>query len=299
MGNNLGSSSLAAPTTFATATAANSVKHEVSSDEDVAIDLSCVGYKLSECRLGIAAGNELPAASAAEAVSGDQNSLSNNSNGANGKKRRPKKYQCPYCWVALSNTGQFRGHIRIHTGERPFKCDQANCEKTFTRNEELTRHKRIHTGQRPFACQLCDKRFGRKDHLKKHTRTHERHARTLSAMSDSSSSPVESDAHSPEHQHTQTTHHHSHLQPMQSPQQPTLPTTIPVTQFDNPHQFITHQQPGLAIANSLQHHHQQQQLMYQSPPQLTSDQLNLIYQIGYQGNALEQQDYQSTGLCGY
>lgn len=90
------------------------------------------------------------------------------------KKSRPKKYQCPYCWVALSNTGQFRGHVRIHTGERPYKCDQPFCQKTFTRNEELTRHKRIHTGQRPYACQLCAKRFGRKDHLKKHTRTHEK-----------------------------------------------------------------------------------------------------------------------------
>lgn len=98
------------------------------------------------------------------------------------KKPRPKKYPCPYCWVALSNTGQFRGHIRIHTGERPYKCDQPSCQKTFTRNEELTRHKRIHTGQRPYACQLCNKRFGRKDHLKKHTRTHEKHAQKQTSV---------------------------------------------------------------------------------------------------------------------
>lgn len=101
------------------------------------------------------------------------------------KRSRPKKFSCPLCWVKLSNVGQFNGHIRIHTGERPFRCDYATCGKSFTRNEELTRHKRIHTGMRPFKCIKCQKCFGRKDHLKKHLKTHDKHDNSLNVTGQS------------------------------------------------------------------------------------------------------------------
>ena len=88
------------------------------------------------------------------------------------KSTRSKKYQCPYCSVACDNTGQLRGHLRCHTGERPFACKVHGCTRKFARNEELTRHKRIHSGVRPFLCTTCNKSFGRKDHLQKHCKTH-------------------------------------------------------------------------------------------------------------------------------
>eukprot|EP00058_Branchiostoma_floridae_P015353 XP_002600841.1 hypothetical protein BRAFLDRAFT_121121 [Branchiostoma floridae] len=90
-----------------------------------------------------------------------------------GKRKRPeKKFPCPYCTVSCANNGQLKGHLRVHTGERPYPCDHPGCGRAFARNEELTRHRRIHTGVRPYPCTECGKAFSRKDHLTKHAKTH-------------------------------------------------------------------------------------------------------------------------------
>ena len=44
-------------------------------------------------------------------------------------------------------------HMRQHTGDKPFKCDQ--CEYRTGDHNSLRRHKMRHNGERPYKCSLC------------------------------------------------------------------------------------------------------------------------------------------------
>lgn len=81
------------------------------------------------------------------------------------------KTNCKKCGIEINNE-QLSGHMKMHSGEKPYKCTHVGCYKSFARNEELTRHKKIHSGIKSYICHICRKGFGRKDHLTKHQKTH-------------------------------------------------------------------------------------------------------------------------------
>ena len=52
--------------------------------------------------------------------------------------------------------------------DRPFKCPEVDCWKSFKSSNGLYYHKRTHT--KPFICKVCDERFAQKQQLLNHGR---------------------------------------------------------------------------------------------------------------------------------
>ena len=81
-----------------------------------------------------------------------------------------KPYNCDVCKQSFRTKNNLNYHKKTHSDVRAYKCN--NCNHAFIDKGGLNQHRRIHSGERPFKCKICEKAFTQSGNFIRHKKIH-------------------------------------------------------------------------------------------------------------------------------
>uniref|UniRef100_A0A3B4AX77 C2H2-type domain-containing protein n=1 Tax=Periophthalmus magnuspinnatus TaxID=409849 RepID=A0A3B4AX77_9GOBI len=97
--------------------------------------------------------------------------LSTHMLGKHGVGQRKEKFECELCERSFSEKWALNNHMKLHNGEKPYKCAWPSCHYAFLTLSAMKDHYRTHT-EKSYLCDLCGFAGGTRHALTKHRRQH-------------------------------------------------------------------------------------------------------------------------------